>query len=50
MTWLLAFLVKHAVEISAIGVAAGAVANVQQVAVNTVAIVREASKDEDKKD
>jgi hypothetical protein len=44
MTWLIAFLVKNAVAISAIGVTAGAIANVEQVVINTAKIVEEEKK------
>lgn len=49
MVWLLAFLVKNAVAISAIGVTAGAIASVEQVVINTVKVV-EVVREDDKKD
>jgi hypothetical protein len=50
MTWLIAFLVKNAVAISAIGVTAGAIANIEQVVVNTVRVVKVVQADDDKKE
>jgi hypothetical protein len=41
MTWLIAFLIKNAVAISAIGVTAGAIANIQQVVINTERIIED---------
>ena len=48
MTWLLAFLVAHAVEIGAIGAAAYAVNQVEQVAVTTVHLVKDAKEEPSK--
>lgn len=45
MTWLIAFLVKNAVAINAIGVTASAIANIEQVVVNTAKVVEIATPD-----
>lgn len=45
MPWLIAFLVAHAIEISAIGAGLAAVASAEEVVVNTVTIVKDAKKE-----
>lgn len=38
MTWLLSFIVAHAVQIAAIGTVAGTIASVESVVINTMTI------------
>ena len=40
MPWLIAFLIAHAAEITAIGGAAYAVSQIEEVAINTTTIIR----------
>ena len=44
MTWLLAFLVSHAIEIAAVGGALAAVNQAEQVIISTTKIVKDAEK------
>lgn len=44
MTWLIAFLVSHVVEIGAIGAAAAAISSVESAAVNAVTLAKEIDK------